>query len=290
MKKYWPTTAVIILIILTQTVTVHAKNCLWKASSEQGTFYLQGSVHLLKAADYPLDPVLINVYNESETLIFETDMVQMLSQSTQQRLLHQALLPSGVTLEDKIEPQVYAQLARELKKADIPLSIAQQFKPWYVHIMLMGPRMKAMGLDPSLGLDQYFYRKAAEDQKIMQGLETVDFQIKLFNALSEGNETAYTQYFLKDLEQTEALLSEIIQAWKTGDINALDTMLQDLLKEYPEMYTRFITDRNQAWAKKLEGMSDPDKTALVVVGVAHLAGEQGLPALLKAKGYTIEQL
>jgi len=267
-----------------------ATNCLWKAESDHGTFYLQGSVHLLKASDYPLDPAIEEAYAKSDTLVFETDIDQMLTTDTQKLLLQKALLPNGRTLQSELSPEIYSLLAEKLADCGLPSAAIQQFKPWFATMTLMVMRMQAMGMDPTRGLDQYFHQKALADQKAEVGLESVEFQIDLFDALSEGNQNGYTQHALKEVEQMETMLDDMLKAWKDGNLEKLNTIMMDSFKDYPDMYKTFVTDRNKAWAEKLDGMARRDKTCMVVVGTAHLAGEEGLLELLKAKGYTVKQL
>ena len=66
-------------------------------------------------------------------------------------------------------------------------------------------------------------------------------------------------------------------------------VLQELRKE-PGMYHRLLVDRNKDWIPKIEALFSRKGRAFVVVGAAHLVGPDGLLALLKAKGYKIEQL
>jgi len=286
LRIYLPTLVAALLF----PVTGYAENCLWKATADRGTFYLQGSVHLLKAADYPLDPAIEEAYEKCDTLVFETDIAQMLTAESQQLLIQKALLPSGTTLQEQLDPEVYATLAAKLSESGLPPAAMQQFKPWFASMTLMVMRMQAMGMDPNLGLDQYFHRKATADDKKEVGLESVEFQISLFDALSEGNQNGYTKHALVELEQIETMMDDIIKAWKNGELSKLDGIMKDSFNDYPEMYKKFVTDRNKVWAEKLDGMASKDKTHMVVVGVAHLAGKEGLIELLKARGYTVEQL
>ena len=56
------------------------------------------------------------------------------------------------------------------------------------------------------------------------------------------------------------------------------------------MYQRLLVDRNKDWLPKIEALFSRKGRAFVVVGAAHLVGPDGLLAMLKAKGYAIEQL
>ena len=266
-----------------------AKNCLWKAESDRGTFYLQGSVHLLKAEDYPLDPAIEAAYAECETLVLETDMGRMLEAETQALLISKAILPGQRTLKDELDPDVYEALSKKLGEAGMTAAAIQKFKPWFASMTLMVLRMQAMGLDPNLGLDQYFHRKALADKKREVGLESVEFQINLFDALSEGNQNGYIRHVLNELQQMETMLDTMLGAWKGGDLEKLDEITRQGFADYPDMYARFVTDRNKDWAEKLDKLANKEKPCMVVVGVAHLAGKEGLLELLKTRGYAIEQ-
>ncbi len=278
------------LAILILPTSGFATNCLWKATSDHGTLYLQGSVHLLKAEDYPLDPAIEEAYTKSDTLVFETDIEQMLSADSQKLLLEKAMLPGNRTLQGELDAETYALLAKELSKTGLPPATLQKFKPWFATMTLTVLRMQSMGLDPNLGLDQYMHHKALTDKKAEVGLESLEFQINLFDALSEGNQNAYTRHALAELEQMESMLTDMMTAWKKGDLSKLDEMTRESFKEYPGMFEKFVTDRNKRWIEELDKLAGKGKTCMVVVGVAHLAGEGGLLELLKAKGYSIEQL
>ena len=62
------------------------------------------------------------------------------------------------------------------------------------------------------------------------------------------------------------------------------------LKSDPVMYQRLLVERNKNWMPKIEELFARRGRALVVVGAAHLVGPDGLIAMLRAKGYTVEQL
>ena len=61
-------------------------------------------------------------------------------------------------------------------------------------------------------------------------------------------------------------------------------------RDAPSLHRRIVTDRNRAWLPKIEEFLRSGKTWMVVAGSAHMGGEDGLPALLAARGYQVEQL
>jgi uncharacterized protein len=65
-------------------------------------------------------------------------------------------------------------------------------------------------------------------------------------------------------------------------------VLKDLEQE-AQLYQRLLVERNKNWLPKLEALFARKSAAFVVVGAAHLVGPDGLVAMLKAKGYAVEQ-
>ncbi|MEA2069031.1 MAG: TraB/GumN family protein [Verrucomicrobiota bacterium] len=289
-KRSFLKTSAFVLATTLLASAVDAKSFLWKATSEKGTFYMQGSVHLLKAGDYPLAPAIEEAYAKSNVLVLEADMKEMLTPETQQLIMEKAMLGGGQTLENSLTPEVYGMLSEKLAEAGLPIAALQSFKPWFTAMTLVLTKMQAMGFDPSHGIDQYFNEKANTDGKQVIGLETAKFQINLFDALAEGDQNAYMNRMFRELELFEVQLADIIAAWKIGDGEKLGALMNESFKEYPELYESFVLKRNKDWAAKLDKMASKDKTPMVVVGAAHLPGKGGLLELLKDKGYTLEQL
>jgi uncharacterized protein YbaP (TraB family) len=62
------------------------------------------------------------------------------------------------------------------------------------------------------------------------------------------------------------------------------------MREYPQLYSKLILERNQRWLPQIEAMIKQGDNALIVVGAAHLVGKDGVIQLLKQRGYLVEQL
>ena len=78
--------------------------------------------------------------------------------------------------------------------------------------------------------------------------------------------------------------------WQEGDMQALEDLLQEDFEEYPEMYDALLKDRNLNWIKQLQPMLNDSDVYLVIVGAAHMLGEDGMVKLLEKQGYSVEQL
>ena len=113
-----------------------AKSCLWKVASDSGTLYLQGSVHVLKADNYPLAPAIEDAFAKSDILVLETDLSQMMAPDTQQRIMAKALLPDSTSLQETLNESTYAALSEAFDKAGMPIAAMNQLKPWFATMTL----------------------------------------------------------------------------------------------------------------------------------------------------------
>jgi len=272
------------------TCTVWGKSTLWKVTSKTGTLYLQGSVHMLKAEDYPLDPAIEKAFAKSSTVFFEVDLGKMNQLATQKLLLQKALLQKDKTLEGSLDAKTFARLEKVCQKAGFPLKQMSSFKPWFVVVGLTIIEIQKLGFSPEKGLDNYFYKKALTAKKKIIPLETIAFQLNLFDNLSKQNPNDFVNYSLDDLKQLSTDMQIIRTAWKTGDVKKLEKLVNENINRYQDLKKTFLTDRNKRWKKALIKQLKTSETAIVIVGSAHLLGKEGLVELLRAQGYTIEQL
>jgi len=278
------------LIVAALAAGAMAKSCLWKVTSGDGTFYLQGSIHTLKTESYPLAPAIEKAYADSKTLVLEVDMKEMASLETQQRIMAKAMLPGTETLQQVLDADTYEKLSAACAQAGLPVAALAKLKPWFATMTLVLFKLQAMGFDPQYGLDAYFHNKATTDGKKVIGLETVDFQIDLFVSLSEKNPDDFVARALADIDVLEEEIVPLEKAWAVGDIDTLGTLMSKSFEGYPELYKTFVLDRNARWIKTLEALPGKSGTAMVVVGAGHLPGKGGLLELLRQKGYALEQL
>ena len=283
-------TCVIALALSMCARAADAKTFAWKATGKNGgVVYLVGSIHVLTPDFYPLNPALEAAFKESDLVVEEVDMAEMLDPSAQLRVLSRGMLPGDQSLEKLISPATLALVKKvtgDLGPAGQPL---MRFKPWMLAIALQGLELQKAGYDPELGLDKHFYDQAKASGKAVQGLETADYQISVFDGMTMEQQERLLAQTLKELETELASVGKLADAWKSGDAPTVERIVQSELKAEPQMYQRLLVDRNKAWLPKIEALFARTGRALVVVGAAHLVGPDGLVAMLKAKGYKVEQ-
>jgi uncharacterized protein len=266
------------------------RNFIWKATGPQGVVYLAGSVHLLTAQYYPLDPAFDEAFKTSDLLVEELDMHEMLAPESQMQMLMRGMLPAGQTLDKVLSAKTLAAIVKKFGDLGMPVEPMKQFKPWLLSLTLQGLEWQKAGFDPDLGLDKHFYDIALTQGKRVQGLETLEFQISRFDEMSMDMQDRLLSETLKELESTKASFTRMANAWRAGDAAEIERLVLRDLKAEPQMYERLLLERNRTWFPKIEALFARSKATFVIVGAAHLVGTDGLLQMLKAKGYKVEQL
>jgi uncharacterized protein YbaP (TraB family) len=94
---------------------------------------------------------------------------------------------------------------------------------------------------------------------------------------------------MKDMETDPDQFTTLIHDWLAGDVAGLDReALGPLRKASPDLFRRIVSDRNQRWLSSLRRRLSGRGKTVVVVGVGHLIGPEGLPARLRALGYSVK--
>jgi uncharacterized protein YbaP (TraB family) len=273
-----------------QALNAATRSFLFKASKGQGAVYLVGSVHMLTADFYPLAPALDAAFKDSDLLVEEVDLTEMLAPTMQFTLLTRGMLPEGQTIDKLVSPATLALVNAHSSSLGMPIEAVKQFKPWFLAMTLVAVEWQKAGFDSSLGLDKHFFDRAQTEGKAVQGLETTEYQISRFDGMTAQQQEHFLAESLKDLDKETASVNKLATAWKAGDIAGVERFVLQDVKDDPQLYQRLLVERNRNWLPKIEALVARPRHAFVVVGAAHLVGPDGLIAMLKAKGYQLTQL
>lgn len=269
--------------------TVLAEHSLWRVEHGGKQLFLQGSVHLLKPSHYPLPETVESAFSESACLVLEVDLNQMVKPEQQRRITLLSTLPHGDSLKDALGNKLYARVRSALTTLDLPPGAFDRYKPWFVAMSMTRARLGQLGYDPSLGLDAHFFSRAMKEGKPIYGLETLEDQLRLLDALPTRVQREMVDQTLNELRTIETEVEKILAAWIRGDMAYIEANYLAKFRQYPRVYDALIRQRNRAWLSKIRGHMNSDQTCLVVVGAAHLAGPDGLVNTLEQAGYRLTQ-
>lgn len=266
------------------------RHSLWKAEGKRSAVYLLGSIHLLKAENYPLAPELEAAFTNADIVAFETDIEALEKLDAQLKLLGKARLPEGETLSEQLSPGLYARFTNYLADTGMPGALFEPLKPSMAAITLTMFEIQKLGVDPQYGLDKHFFNRARKAGKQIVPLETVDFQIALATDFSKEEGELFMKITLDDIDKVTKEAAKMLKAWQTGDADTLEKLLNEASRQAPAVFKRLLTNRNERWVPKIEDWLRGDKNVLVVVGAGHLVGAEGVVELLRKKGLKVTQL
>jgi uncharacterized protein YbaP (TraB family) len=277
--------------VLGQTASAPSagRHSLWRVEGKHCSVYLLGSIHVLKAENYPLPAPMQSAFDKAAIAAFETDLDEMEQPATQAKILSQATLPEGETLRSQLSGEVYASFSNHLAASELPAVMFDRFKPSVAVLTLVVLELQKLGLDPQYGLDKHFFPLAKKAGKQVVPLETVDFQVKLVTDFTKEEAELLVMSTLHDLDKVKKEVPALLKAWQTGDAAGIESMLNDASREAPAIFKRLVADRNHNWLPKIKQWAQGDKDAIVIVGAGHLVGKEGLVELLQKEGLKVVQ-
>jgi hypothetical protein len=264
-------------------------HCLWEIHGKHNTVYLLGSIHTLRATDYPLAPAVLDAYRSAKSLVMEIDPNELESADLQSEMLASAMLTDGKNLHDIMGTARYAHAAGLAHDVGLELSTFDQFAPWFVAEAISQMQLMQLGFDPASGVEMYFSGRARADGKSIAGLETGHDQLALFEGMPMETQA---NYLISSLEQAHDLtkeVNEMVRAWQSGDMSWFETELKSDLGRDPAVYQSLLVSRNRKWIARIERLLDDDENHLVIVGTAHLVGRDSVIDLLKKDGIAAVQ-
>jgi len=275
---------------LSLTNVVCADTSVWQVSSGDNTIYLGGTVHLLRPTDFPLPAEYEQAYEASSEIYFEVDMQAMNEPAVQMKMATQLTYSDGRSLKTLLNSEAYTALSEYAAGVGLPMMVVEQLKAGMVVTMFQLLEFQRIGFTPQ-GVDTYFNEKARADAKSLGNFETIDEQIAMLGRMGEGYESEFILLSLEDMEEIEELMDPMIAAWREGNKDALAELFVDKMKEeVPQLYDSMLRQRNLKWFHQIQQMLMDSDTEFVLVGAAHLVGEDGLLGLLISSGYQVKQL
>ncbi|CAA0120930.1 Uncharacterised protein [BD1-7 clade bacterium] len=267
-----------------------AQSPVWRISDAEKSFYLGGTIHVLRASDYPLPEAFDEAYSKTNTVVLEVDIDSISQARFESLVLSSVFYPPNENLKQHLNKSAFKALSAYCRSVDIPVESLLKMRPGLVISTISVTELQKLGADQD-GVDTWFATKARRDGKAVEGLETVEQQIEFLANLGTGNESRIILQTLQELEQLSDELNALTSAWRKGDLALLDQLVVKPMKDdYPRVYEQLLLTRNQQWLPLLERFLASDHVEFVLVGAAHLAGDEGLVEQLRKRGYQVEQL
>ena len=263
---------------------------LWEIENTSNQIRLLGSIHFLRAEDYPLPPTIEVAYNDAEIIVMEIDLTRIKPDDITKAQQELAIDPRGRNLKDLLGAAVYQKAKAQALQMNIDLDMLLPFEPWFAALQITQIRLMQLGFDGSYGIESQITNAATSDSKPIMGLETLREQLSIMDSLPAAAQKKFLLQTLDDIIDIDDELDDIVIAWKTGNIKVLDKLLLEGLADQPEVYQKILVERNQRWTTAIKKMTNDSKDYLIVVGALHLIGEDSVQEILKSAGVKSRQI
>ncbi len=256
---------------------------LWKIADEDTTIYLFGTVHALpEDVDWNTGSIG-DALQSSDTLVTEIDMTPESLGQMQGLVMGKGLLPAGTTLRSLMSDEQKATYEAGIAKLGVPAEALDPLEPWLAAIQMSQIFMQKAGFKAESGVEAVLEKAVKEGTK-RDALETVEFQINVFDEMPREAQLQFLLQSLEDPEGAVKMLDQLVVEWAEGDISTLASLMNEALLSSPVLAQRLLYMRNAYWAGWIDARMDQPGTVFVAVGAGHLAGEQSVQDFLAGKG------
>jgi uncharacterized protein YbaP (TraB family) len=278
-------------LLLAQPVL--AQPPVWIVKDKNSRMILFGSVHVLPAAPQGqlpvwMPPALSLAMTKAQDIWFELPIDPAAAAQVSQLAMAKGMLPPGQSLSRQISPAGRERLARIGLRVGFRPDQLDRFQPWLAEASLAVAVFQLDGASGKDGVEQVLAARLGP-KVARKAFETPSEQIGFLADASPAEQIASLEETLRQIDEEPKAYQKLVQAWMKGDLETLDReALQPVRRLTPGIYQGLIRQRNLNWAQTLRKRMAGRGTTLVVVGVGHLIGPDGLPALLRAQGFAVE--
>ena len=267
-----------------EPATAEAKHpALWALADSDTRIWLFGTIHLLPEGQAWRTPALDSALAGSDELVLEVaDVDDMMASARAMQKL--GLSPGLPPIAERVPESKRAALRSMIAESGYPEAVFDRLETWAAALPLLGVSFKRLGLDPQLGVERQIGAPFRAAGKKVSGLETIEQQFSFFDTLSEDAQRALLLAVIEDSEETRAQFRAMLDAWARGDLAGIARTFDDETQMSPELKDALMRRRNARWAQWLERRLDQPGTVFVAVGAGHLAGEDSVQKMLKARG------
>jgi uncharacterized protein YbaP (TraB family) len=109
-----------------------------------------------------------------------------------------------------------------------------------------------------------------------------------FSTMPRDAEVEYLRWMLDAVEAGPDEQRRFAEAWARGDLQASDEETDAMRANYPAFHAHMIAGRNRAWLPRIDDIFARRARAFIIMGGGHLVGDDGVVALLRRDGYTVQ--
>jgi len=273
---------------------------LWRIGKEGAEpSYLFGTMHLSDSRVTQLPLAAETAYENAKIVVIETtdvlDQAKMMAAIAQKPEL--MMFTDGTTLFSLLSDEERAAVEEALRARKIPPASVAKMKPWMLATMVAMPACElARKKAGAVVLDAKLAQDAMAAGKEVGGLESAIDQLEAMASLPMDFHMRGLVETLELGDRIDDVFETMVQLYLNGEISAFWPFFRVALPEqsgpdggFADFEERLIRARNHTMAENARNFIDRG-AAFIAVGAMHLPGEDGVVALLREAGYTVEKV
>lgn len=282
LKNVFATLMLFMLVFQAFANEKEEKSLLWKISGNglKESSYLFGTIHMICKDKFYMDEGIENALASSKVLAMELNMTDPNLMAEMQQL---SVNPGFANIKGEFTPEQATALDKFLTASyGAGLDQLGVLKPFVLSSMVL---IKMLPCTEQSSYELFLTEKAKEQSKTVKGLETVAFQMGIFDQIPQKLQIDELGKMVTDPEGMDEF-DKLVGAYLDQDLDKLYDLISEneMFREYGNL---LLEDRNKNWIPKIEEMVKEQAT-FIAVGSGHLGSETGVINLLREAGYKVE--
>ncbi len=260
-----------------------ANPALWQVACPQDQRgYLFGTVHALERPAQWRGNAVDRAFADANLLMVE--IIPLSDPKAQgEPFARLSKSPGHGPLSARVAPELRPALLALLKKNGLSDRQFDTVETWAAALMIAQAETKH--LNSAYGIDKAVL--AAAGSRRVEALEGTEPQLRIFDTLPEAEQRDLLAAIVQDTSAHPDDAADLAQAWRSGDMETITRETERGMLADPELRQALFTGRNERWVARILAVMDQGERPFIAVGAAHMAGPDGVPAMLERKGCTV---
>lgn len=274
-----------------------AKPALWRVEAgagpattkSDGVAYIFGTVHLLPDGVNWHGEKIADAEKRSDRLVLEVKGLE--NTPLIARIFTQmAMDENPPPIARRFPPRTAKRVMEAVNTLPGPANLQDNMESWAVALNLSAQQGIKMGLKSDAGVEAILTTRFRDMGKPIFALEGVQEQFSYFDDLDDEAQGRMLSHMVQENEVAARNFEKMLTIWLRGDPDAIIAGMDDGLLSDPTIRDALLTRRNNKWVVRIADMIDKGERPFVAVGAGHVAGADGVPALLAKMGYKVSRI
>lgn len=267
---------------------------LWEIRKADRRAYLLGTIHVGQPEFHPLRDGIVARLREAAVIAVEADVSEAARVAPVVQSL--AYYGDGVAGLDARAPALRSRLDAFAKRQGLAAEVFARMKPWMAANTVVVVEAARFGFSPAYATEAFLFDFARRNGKALAEIESIDEQLRLFDAAPEATQIAYLKQALDSIDNGDSRdeITRLVGAWERRDAAEMERLLARIrgMKGVAERFVveRIIDGRHPRMIEAIERFAASGKLHVVAIGSLHFFGSNGLIAELRRRGYSVEAI